>query len=240
LHGLKILHLVSGPRNISTALMYSFAQRSDTRVIDEPFYALYLDKSGAQHPGRDQVLMSQSSDEKTVLRDILVQHSKPIVFIKNMAHHMEVMEHPFIENAIHIFLIRDPRQIIASYAQVIENPVMRDIGIEYQYQLFTALEKRDQEVIVLDSNHLLDNPEAVLKKLCHRCAIGFEASMLTWKAGPKPYDGVWHTHWYANVHRSTGFLKQSSSDRPLPDHLNPLYQQALSYYQKLLPISLKA
>src|SRR5687768_16936517 len=107
--------------------MYSFAQRSDTRVIDEPFYALYLDKSGAQHPGRDQVLMSQSSDEKTVLRDILVQRSKPIVFIKNMAHHMEVMEQPFIENAIHIFLIRDPRQIIASYAQVIENPVMRDI-----------------------------------------------------------------------------------------------------------------
>ena len=33
------LNVWSGPRNVSTALMYSFAQRSDTRVVDEPLYA---------------------------------------------------------------------------------------------------------------------------------------------------------------------------------------------------------
>ena len=52
----KIICLWSCPRNISTALMYSFAQRKDTRVIDEPLYAHYLKKSGAKHPGRDEVL----------------------------------------------------------------------------------------------------------------------------------------------------------------------------------------
>jgi len=32
----------SGPRNVSTALMYSFRQRTDTTVVDEPIYAHYL------------------------------------------------------------------------------------------------------------------------------------------------------------------------------------------------------
>ena len=49
------INLISGPRNISTALMYSFAQRTDTVVLDEPFYAFYLHKSGIHHPGKEEV-----------------------------------------------------------------------------------------------------------------------------------------------------------------------------------------
>ncbi|RMF66572.1 MAG: sulfotransferase family protein, partial [Calditrichaeota bacterium] len=49
------LNLLSGPRNVSTALMYSFAQREDTRVVDEPLYGYYLKLSGADHPGREEV-----------------------------------------------------------------------------------------------------------------------------------------------------------------------------------------
>jgi hypothetical protein len=235
-----LLNLISGPRNISTALMYSFAQRSDTTVSDEPFYAVYLQKSGAHHPGREDVLRTQSPDEQIVRRQIFAMTDKPIVFIKNMAHHMEVMESPWLENAINIFLIRNPKQIIASYAKVIQSPVMRDIGIEYQYNLFRELEKKNQQTIVMDSGLLLENPQAVLQQLCQRCSIAFEPSMLTWKTGPKPYDGVWSTHWYTNVHASTGFEKQRTSSATLPKGLIPLYQQAKGYYEKLLAFSLKA
>ena len=219
--------------------MYAFAQRSDTTVADEPFYAVYLSKSGARHPGRDEVLQAQSADESVVKKQFS-KKDKDVLFIKNMAHHMEVMESPFIENAVNIFLIRDPKQIIASYAQVIEQPIMRDIGIAHQYELFSALQAKGEPAIVLDSGLLLQNPESVLKQLCHHCTIGFEHSMLKWSAGPKSYDGVWAKHWYANVHRSTGFEMQSSSSRPLPENLNDLYQQARKYYEKLIPFSLKA
>ncbi|HEY0655935.1 MAG TPA: sulfotransferase family protein [Chryseosolibacter sp.] len=235
-----ILNLISGPRNISTALMYSFAQRSDTAVFDEPFYAVYLDKSGAQHPGRDEVLQTQSTDEQVVHTLIANHKSRPVLFIKNMAHHMEVMKKPFFDNGINIFLIRNPKQIIASYAQVIEKPVMRDIGIEYQYTLFEQLAKQNNKVVVLDSGLCLQNPEAVLTLLCEACGIKFERAMLTWPKGPKPYDGVWAKHWYANVHNSTGFEKQSTSERLLPANLEKLYQEARYYYEKLLPFSLKA
>ena len=45
---IKRICLWSGPRNISTALMYSFAQRDDTAVYDEPLYAHYLSKTSAR------------------------------------------------------------------------------------------------------------------------------------------------------------------------------------------------
>lgn len=234
------LNLISGPRNISTALMYSFAQRSDTHVVDEPFYALYLSKSGAMHPGREEVLKAQSTDEEVVKHELANTKGHPILFVKNMAHHMEVMDQPFLNNAIHIFLIRDPKQIIASYAEVIERPVMRDIGIEFQFALFKKLQNAGQQLIVLDSGMLLEDPGGILEQLCHQCAIVFQPQMLTWDAGPKPYDGVWATHWYKNVHQSKGFKKQRTSNRPLRKDLSDLYHQAKGYYEKLLPFSLKA
>lgn len=213
--------------------MYSFAQRSDTTVEDEPFYACYLTKTEVDHPGKRDVLDSQSSNEEVVRQIIFNERQRPVVFIKNMAHHIEILEDDsFLNKCINIFLIRDPKQIIASYAQVIELPVMRDIGIEYEYRLFNKL--ISQNPIVIDSGLLLQNPKSVLKKLCDRISIPFEESMLRWEAGPKSYDGIWAPYWYANVHQSIGFEKQSRSERPFPDHLKPLLEEANKYYQELI------
>jgi hypothetical protein len=218
--------------------MYSFAQRSDTQVVDEPFYALYFSKANVDHPGKADVLKAQSSNEEVLKAQIFKQHSKSVFFIKNMAHHIEVMEdQSFLSKCINIFLIRNPKQIIASYAQVIEKPVMRDIGIEYEWQLFKEL--NDPNSIVLDSGLLLQNPESVLKKVCERAGITFEKQMLAWEAGPKSYDGVWAPHWYANVHKSTGFEKQPTSERQLAEQLEPLADQADEYYQLLLQHAIK-
>ena len=218
--------------------MYSFAQRSDTHVVDEPFYALYFSKTNVDHPGKAEVLKAQSSNEEELKAEIFRKHSKPVYFIKNMAHHIEVMkDQSFLSKCINIFLIRNPKQIIASYAQVIEKPVMRDIGIEYEWELFKKL--KDPNSIVLDSGLLLQNPESVLNQVCDRAGLTFEKQMLTWEAGPKPYDGVWAPHWYANVHRSTGFEKQPTSERQLPDQLKPLADQADEYYQLLLQHAIK-
>ena len=61
---IKRICLWSGPRNISTALMYSFAQRSDTLVYDEPLYAYYLKNSNAKkyHPGAKDILSSMENN----------------------------------------------------------------------------------------------------------------------------------------------------------------------------------
>jgi hypothetical protein len=219
--------------------MYSFAQRPDTIVLDEPFYGVYLSRSNANHPGAAQVLSSLPTEEAIVLQNIFINRSKPVLFIKNMAHHIEVLDNAFLEKTSNVFLIRDPKQIIASYAEVIQEPTMRDIGIQYQYELFEQLTKGSENPIVVDSGLLLENPRSVLTSLCNRLGIEFTDAMLRWPAGPKPFDGVWAPYWYANVHRSTGFEKQNSSSRPLPLKLTPLYEKASMYYEKLLSFAIR-
>ncbi len=235
-----ILNLISGPRNISTALMYSFAQRSDTLVRDEPFYAVYLSRTGAAHPGAEEVLRALPQDEMKVKEQLAAPRSEPVLFIKNMAHHLEVLDEPSIQDAVNIFLIRDPAQILASYAEVITQPVMRDIGIAYQCKLFEQLKSERRQPLVIDSGILLQDPQGVLTKICNHCGLAYEQRMAHWPAGPKAYDGVWAPYWYANVHRSTGFERQPTSSRPLPAHLIGLCDEARRFYENLLAFAVNA
>ncbi|HEX7017267.1 MAG TPA: hypothetical protein VF191_17280 [Cyclobacteriaceae bacterium] len=233
------INLISGPRNLSTALMYSFAQRPRTRVLDEPYYALYLAKSGAQHPARAEVLATLPQTEPEVDALIFRETGHDILFIKNMAHHIEALEEEIKPGLKPVFLIRNPRHVIASYARVRAHPVMRDIGIEYQYHLFERMRRADGiPPVVVDSGWLLHDPRAVLTALCQRLGIPFYEGMLVWPAGPKPYAGIWASHWYGSVHQSQGFGKASDEDPDIPSHLEALCREAVEYYHNLLPFAI--
>lgn len=230
-----IINLISGPRNISTALMYSFAQRSDTKVIDEPFYAHYLLKTGLDHPGRDETIESMESDPEKIVENILrLEQQYPVVFLKNMAHHHIGLDWQYLNEIKNVFLIRDPKQLIASFAQVIPDPTLQDIGLKEEAELLEYVQSHGTyQPVVIDSNSILPNPERGLSQLCTNLDIPFDSSMLNWKAGALPEDGAWAKYWYANVHKSTGFAMQKTSSRPLPERCEKLYQEALPYYQKL-------
>jgi len=233
--------LWSSPRNISTAIMYSFAQRRDTLVFDEPLYAHYLRVSGVEHPGQNEILQSQENDgEKVVHELILGTLDRPVAFFKQMTHHLIQLNEDFLSEMKNIIFIRDPKQIISSYAQVRPGVNMQDIGIAKQSQLFDQLKKNNHHCVVLDSNEILKAPEIVLKKLCAALEIPFYNSMLHWPAGPKKEDGVWAKHWYDNVHKSTGFEKQQTSNRALPGYLEQLYNESKIYYDELFQHSIKA
>src|SRR5690606_25569123 len=109
----RLLHLWSGPRNVSTALMYAFARRDDTWVVDEPLYAHYLHVSGAVHPGREEVLAAQQNDGEQAARELLATAGAPLVFAKQMAHHLVGFDPGFLQEFLaageHLLLIRDPR-----------------------------------------------------------------------------------------------------------------------------------
>lgn len=221
--------------------MYSFAQRDDTIVIDEPLYAHYLNTTNSDHPGREEILKTQENNgEKVIDSIILGDYNKPIVFFKQMTHHLINVHLEFLSEIKNIIFIRDPKQIIASYAQVRNNITMNDIGIEQQWNLFNYLIEKKLSCIVLDSNEILKSPEDVLQQLCNAIKIKFDRAMLHWQAGAKSYDGVWAKYWYKNVHNSTGFEKQKTSDRELPDNFNFLYEESRIYYERLYPYSIKA
>lgn len=236
-----IINLISGPRTISTALMYSFAQRDDTQIVDEPYYAYYLKKTNVWHPGRAESIASMPTNLATILQQIYAQAAlTEVLFLKNMAHHLIDLDLSFLKKMKNLFLIRDPHQLIASFTQVIEHPTMRDIGTKRQLELFEYLAKAGHMPTVLDSGEVLKNPEAVLRRTCEALGIAFDKKMLNWEAGPRPEDGVWAKYWYKNVHRSTGFIKQPTSDRVLPQHCEKLYLEAKPYYDTLYKESIKA
>lgn len=220
--------------------MYSFAQRKDTLVIDEPLYAHYLVSTNADHPGKDRVISSMESDGEMVVREIILcEYFKEIIFIKQMTHHLVDLDESFLEKVTNVFLIRNPKQLISSLAQVIQNVTMRDTGIARQYELFNNLRNKGINPVVIDSVEILKNPRTTLTKLCEVLGIPFDKNMLKWKAGPREEDGVWAKYWYENVHKSTGFEKQKTSSRELPENLMKLYDECLPYYEKLLQYSIK-
>lgn len=228
-----IIQLISGPRNLSTALMYAFAQRPDTKVVDEPFYAHYLLKTGIDHPGREKIIASMESDPMKVQQSFFDYNEKDILFLKGMAHHLIEMDLSFLHRTKNLFLIRNPKQLIASFSQVIENPTIRDIGLAHEWELFQQLKNAGENPVVLDSGELLKNPSAVLEKTCHALGISYNQCMLSWPEGGRPEEGIWNTYWYQNAQQSTSFVQQQTKDRHFPARCLPLYEEAMPYYEKL-------
>lgn len=230
-----VINLISGPRNISTALMYSFAQHPMVKVVDEPFYAYYLVKTGLDHPGREETIASMPDDPETILSEIQsLGEQHDVVFLKNMAHHHIGLDWSYLKDMRNVFLIRDPKQLIASFAQVITNPTLQDIGLKHEADLLDYVSANGTyPPIVIDSNDILKNPKTGLSNLCEQLNIPFTEEMLKWKKGPIPEDGTWARYWYKNVHHSTGFAIQKTSERQLPKHCNDLYEESISYYEKL-------
>lgn len=237
------INVWSSPRNISTAFMYAFAQRPDTVVHDEPLYAHYLTHTDTEavHPDTPAILQSQPTDGNLVIRDLLLGPSQlPVAVFKQMTHHLVAIDWSFMQQMQNVLLIRDPRAIIASYARVIPNPSIQDVGVALQKELFTYLRQHNCLNAIIDARQLLRNPADVLQQLCEHLGLSFTPAMLQWAPGPKPYDGVWAPHWYANVHASTGFQPYADQYIALPEYLEPLAETCRPYYEELLPYSLQA
>ena len=225
----------SGPRNISTALMYSFRERSDTTVVDEPLYAHYLRVTDRDHPGRDQVLNAQNSNGEVVVRDVLLgEYNSDVVFFKQMAHHLIGLNEDSLVGFKNILLTRDPRDMLPSLAIQLPDATLADTGLANQVHLLNSIVEHGEKPIVIDSSALLGNPESFLHSLCDRLDIKQDPSMLSWAAGPKPEDGVWAPFWYQNVHSSTGFDRGLPSRRTVPSNLVPVLDEAIGLFNRLI------
>lgn len=234
-----IICLWSCPRNVSTALMYSFAQRKDTSVFDEPLYAHYLKESGAKHPGREEVLKVLDNNGERIVKEVILQKSNKVLFHKLMTHFLININKSFLLKVKNILFIRDPEEIISSYSKVISDPNIDDIGIKKQYELYLELKKKGKTPIVLDSKYLLQDPELILKKLCVLLDLPFDSNMLRWKSGAKIEDGVWAKYWYKNTHISTGFISYVKKAVELTERNVFLAKECLPYYEFLTTKSIQ-
>ena len=224
----------SGPRNLSTAMMYAFGNRADFAVWDEPFYAPYLFASGIDHPMRDDILKQHETDPAKVAARCVgpIPEVKRNFYMKHMPFHMEPsFPLEWAEDCVNVHLIRHPARVLASYIAKRENPTMQDIGFEAQTRLFDQLPGP-----VVDSADVRRDPEGVLRRLCDMIGLAFDPAMLSWPAGPKGFDGVWAAHWYGTVHRSTGFAGPEGDLPQLDGEMALLAEAALPHYERLMKL----
>jgi hypothetical protein len=214
--------------------MYSFAQRRDTRAVDEPLYAHYLRMTGAQHPGRDEVLAEMENDGAKVVKEVILGPcDRPVFFMKQMAHHLIGLDCGFLKQTVNVLLVRDPAWVLPSLAKKVSDIGVRDTGFAFLSELQRRLRAWGQDPPVLDAKYLLRDPPGVLKILCEALGIEFDPAMLRWETGPHPEDGVWARYWYHNAHLSTGFQPDHEEPESLPENLLPLLEECQSHYKRL-------
>lgn len=226
----------SGPRNLSTAMMYSFAARSDFAVVDEPFYAAYLAKTGLHHPMRSEILASQPTDPAEVVKQILgpIPGGKPHFYQKHMSQHMVVgISREWVSEVKNVFLIRHPARVVTSFSAKYGNPTLADIGVSQQAELFDQLTGSGHNPVVVDSTDIRRDPETMLRRLCDSIGLKWDPAMLHWPKGGHPDDGVWARHWYKSVHESTGFAEAEQELPVLDQSGQVLVEAAMPFFEVL-------
>ncbi|MEM6617881.1 MAG: HAD family hydrolase [Pseudomonadota bacterium] len=220
----------SGPRNLSTAMMRSFGARSDFRVLDEPFYAAFLARTGVDHPMAAEVIADGPVDPADVARACAEEPETGHVYQKQMCHHM-LSDFPtrWMDGATHAFLIRHPARVFASYRKKREFPTAQDLAFDEQAALAADL----PNAAVIDSATIRAAPEPALRALCSAMGLAFDPAMLGWRPGAQATDGIWGAHWYGAVNQSTGFEGPEGPIPPVADDYRDLYERALAVYETL-------
>jgi len=227
----------SGPRNISTAMMRAFENRPDAAVWDEPFYAHYLQETGLAHPLAAEIVAAYDSDWQAVVARLTgpVPDGRAVFYQKHMTHHM--LDHiglDWLDQVANCFLIRRPQRVLASYAAKRAEVSLDDLGFAQQQRLFDEVVRRTGRIPpVLDADDVLADPAGMLRQLCTAVGIGFDERMLSWPAGRRDSDGLWASHWYAAVERSTGFMPPPAEQRPVPAGLAGIVEAAQPCYDAL-------
>lgn len=231
----------SGPRNISTAMMRSWENRRDCSVVDEPFYAYYLQQTQSPHPLFEEIINSQPTDFATVAKNMSEGHcDTALQYQKHMTHHMlDGCDMTWAANLQHCFLIRDPAYVVNSYTNSRGACTAEDIGIKRQYELLTKIKSlTNQHIPVIDSPTVLTNPERIMRALCEALSIDFQVQMLDWPTGKRSSDGVWASHWYHSVEASTGFGSPKEAEFTLSKSQLEVVEEVMPYYKKMKALAI--
>lgn len=228
----------SGPRNISTAMMRSWGNRTDTFVCDEPFYAYYLQATGRDHPGADEVIANGETDWRNVVQRLTgdAPEGKQVFYQKQMTHHLlPQIDRAWLRGVTNCFLIRAPREVIVSYIRKNNDPTLEDIGFVQQAEIFDWV-RADTGAIpaVIDARDVLENSRRILELLCDKVGVEFSDSMLSWPPGLRETDGIWAKHWYGEVLTSTTFRgPPPRTPEPVPERLRDVYEKSQEAYERL-------
>ena len=141
--------------------MRSWENRPDTVVVDEPLYAHYLQATGVDHPGRDEVVAAGETDWRAVVASLVgpVAPGVAVHYQKHMTHHLlPDVDRGWVERLTNVLLIRDPREVVASYVRSRAEVTAEDVGLPQQVRLYEELAAAGSPPPVIDAGDFLREP----------------------------------------------------------------------------------
>lgn len=197
-----LLMLWSAPRSRSTAFFRMMAERGDFTVVHEPFSYL------AEY-GRADVAGTRVTSVAALFGVLSRLASSRQVFVKETTgkRYPEVLSsRSFLgADAVHTFLIRHPRETIASYHALSPGAPLHKIGFESLHEIYVAVARlTGRSPTVVDAADLMRWPHAVIEAYCARVGIPFLPGALRWRPAQRP---EWEPsrRWHAEVAASGGF-----------------------------------
>lgn len=235
---LKRIGMWSSPRCLSTILMRSWENRSDTFVKDEPLYPYFLSQTGRPDPGAEDVLKHYETDWVKVVEQLTtgpVPQGKTIYYQKLLTHHLVGdIQLDWLLKLTNCFLIRPPKDMLLSYTRLWPDPTFELTGLPMLKKLFEwVLEQTGKIPPLIDSRDLQNSPKETLQLLCQAIDVEFDEAALNWSEGGASSE-MWSQYkWYDSVKYSTQFKPYHPKSTPVPEHLLTLLKQCDEIYHYL-------
>ena len=227
-------------RSRSTLMTRAFQELDGCAIFDEPFYPPYLATQGFDHPHRLEIIERYETNYEKVIAKITgnLPQGASFSFQKHTANNLpKNLDLQWIACFDNLFLIRHPREILASRQKIYDRPknfTLHEIGMKDLYDLFTLIWEQTGKVpLVVDSTDLIKKPREILQALCVRLGICYSDKMLTWEPGVRETDPVWAKTWYTTLVNSSGFIAFTQRETTLPEHLKQVYEECMPFYEKL-------
>lgn len=188
----------------------------------------------------DAIIAQGETDWRTVVKQLVKKPAQGVFYQKHITTHW--LEHyavEWLDHLTNVFLIRQPEPVVASYAIKRDALTTADLGYSQQAALFELIRQRTgQNPIVVDSQRFLENPKEQLQLLCAKLDIEFDQAMLSWPQGSRESDGMWESHWYDSVKRSTGFGPARKHVPELDEQQHNIATRCQPYYEALAAYAL--
>lgn len=223
------------PRSVSTAFERIFVERDDATVLHEPFsHAYYFgeerrsERYADRPPAPDQTFQA-------VRERVLGVDGAPIVFMKDMAYQASPLADPgFYGYFRNTFIIRDPREALASLARKWPEFTAEEAGYHDQGRLFDLVTgELRQPPVVVDASDLRSRPKEVVEAYCEAVGIPHHDDALRWQARPVDIWQDWEG-WHDDAERSRGIEPPPPPPAgSLPPSLEAAVERCRPAYERL-------